>query len=134
MSNNTHILLFDGVCNLCNSAVRFVIKNDHQKRFRFASLQSDAGKRLLQSVGLPENHIHSIVYITGNNVYIKSDAALKAACQLKPPVKLLVILLIVPKFIRDAMYNWVAKNRYRWFGKKETCMIPTTELKSRFIE
>lgn len=128
-----HIILFDGVCNLCNGAVQYVIKRDRNKRFKFASLQSEVGKQILVKSGLPEDHLKSFVYIQGNHIYTRSDAALRVAQQLGGAVKLLYGFIIVPKFIRDLVYDLIARNRYKLFGKKDECMLPSPELKRRFI-
>lgn len=133
MSKVDHIILFDGVCNLCNSAVQFVLKRDRDAIFKFASLQSDAGKKLLEAQGLPEEHLKSFVYIHNDKVYTRSGAALKVAARLSYPTKLLSWFVIVPKFVRDLVYDLIARNRYRMFGKKEACMVPTPELKQRFL-
>ena len=130
---NDDIILFDGVCNLCNSAVQFVLKRDKLGVFKFASLQSDVGKALLAANNLPEDHLKSFVYISGNKVFTRSDAALKVAKQLSYPTRLLAAFIIVPKFIRDAVYDLIARNRYKLFGKRDTCMLPTPQLKQRFI-
>lgn len=130
--NKKPIILFDGVCNLCNGAVQFVIKHDPEGKYLFASLQSEEGKRLLQHFQLPQD-LSSFVLIENNKVYIRSTGALKVAKQLKGAIKLLYAFMIVPKFIRDAVYNWIARNRYTWFGKKDECMLPTPELKARFL-
>ncbi|MGC4234334.1 MAG: thiol-disulfide oxidoreductase DCC family protein [Niabella sp.] len=133
MNGASHIILFDGVCNLCNGAVQFVLKRDKGAIFKFASLQSDAGKKLLEAHGLPEDHLKSFVYICNDRAYTRSDAALKVAAQLSYPTKFLSWFIIVPKFIRDFVYDLIARNRYRMFGKKETCMLPAPELKQRFL-
>ena len=129
-----HILLFDGVCNLCNNAVQFVIRNDKKKQFTFASLQSESGKKLLVRGGFDIGKTDSFVFITEGNYYTQSTAALKVLKALGGVNALLYAFIIVPKFIRDAVYNWVAKNRYRYFGKRNECMIPTPDLKSRFLD
>lgn len=134
MDAERHIILFDGVCNLCNSAVQYVIKRDKKNVFKFASLQSDTGKKLLYSVGLMEDHLKSFVYILDHKVYTKSDAALRVAGQLSYPSKLLYLFLVVPKFLRNFFYDLIAKNRYRWFGKRPECMVPTPALKQKFID
>lgn len=131
-TNDDHIILFDGVCNLCNSAVQYVIKRDGKGIFKFASLQSETGRALLVKSGLPPDHLKSFVYIRGSRFYTRSTAALKVAKQLKGPVQLLYGFIIVPKLIRDWIYDLIAKNRYRLFGRKDTCMIPTPQLKERF--
>jgi len=127
------IILFDGVCNLCNKAVQTVIKHDPQGKFLFASLQSGEGQKLLQQFQLPVNNFTSFVLIQSGNVYTKSTGALKVAKQINGWWQLLYIFIVVPKFIRDPVYNWIANNRYKWFGKKDECMIPATELKARFL-
>ncbi len=134
MSSIRHIILFDGVCNLCSGAVQFVIKYDKKNIFRFAALQSETGRHLLMSYGLPGHHLKSFVYIGGDKVFTRSEAALKVAARLSYPVKLLSVFVIIPGFIRNFMYEVIARNRYRLFGKKETCMMPTGALKERFID
>lgn len=127
------IILFDGICNLCNGSVLFVIKHDPDKKFLFASLQSEAGQKLLTQYQLPVQNFNSFTLVQDDKVYIKSTAALKVVRQLKGACSWLYIFIIVPKFIRDAVYSLIAKNRYKWFGKKDTCMIPTPALKERFL-
>ncbi len=127
------IILFDGVCNLCNASVQFVLKHDKNKIFRFASLQSAAGQLLLKENNLPNNSFNTFVLITSDKAYIRSTAALMVAKKLGGFTKLLYAFIVVPKFIRDAIYNLISKNRYKWFGKKEHCMLPTAALKSRFL-
>ncbi len=127
------IILFDGVCNLCNSSVQLVIKNDSQNRFKFAALQSDSGQRLLKEFDIDTSKIDSIVLIDQNEVYIKSSAALRTARFMDGAYPLLSIFMVFPVFFRNWVYDWVAKNRYRWFGKKDQCMIPSPELKAKFL-
>ena len=127
------VIFFDGVCNLCNGAVQYVIKHDTKKIFRFASLQSDSGQQLLQKNALPQTHFTSFILLENDKVFTKSTAALKVARKLTGVVRLLYGFIIVPAFIRDAVYNFIARNRYKWFGKQESCMIPTPELKNRFL-
>ena len=127
------IILFDGICNLCNSSVQFVIKNDKKNKFMFASLQSNAGQQLLKQYQLPLQSFNSFVLIQNEKVFLKSTAALMVAKQLNGITKLLYGFIIVPVFIRNAVYNFIAKNRYKWFGKKDSCMIPTSKLKQRFL-
>ena len=127
------IILFDGLCNLCDAAVNFVIKHDVEKNFLFTSLQSDVGQKLLKKYNLPLENFNSFTLIQNNEVYTQSTAALKVAKQLKSGIKFIYIFIIIPPFIRNAIYNWIAKNRYKWFGKKEVCLIPTPELKARFL-
>ena len=127
------IILFDGVCNLCNKSVQTVLRKDKAGIFKFASLQSDAGQKLLKQYNLPTENFGSFVLIQNNEVYLKSTAALMVAKQLSGPIKLLYGFMIVPTFIRNFFYNIIAKNRYKWFGKMDECMIPTPEIKSRFL-
>lgn len=128
------VILFDGVCNLCNGFVQFLIVRDRKRRFRYASLQSEVGQALMQSVGLPVDEINTVVLLEGGKAYTHSDVALRVARQMGGLWPLAVLFYIVPKFIRDAVYNWIARNRYRWFGKRESCMVPTPELKSLFLD
>jgi predicted DCC family thiol-disulfide oxidoreductase YuxK len=130
------IILFDGVCNLCNGAVQFVIHRDKHQRFRFASLQSRTGNNYLKQFGLKtgEDHLYSIVLIKNGRLYDKSSAALEIAKHLSGAWPALVIFKVVPKILRDAVYDFIAARRYRWFGKKDQCMIPTPALKARFLE
>lgn len=128
------IILFDGVCNLCNSSVQKVIKNDSKNIFKFASLQSDFGQRFLNENQLNSEEFDSIILIDGDQFYTSSDAALRIGKELKGIYKISSFLLWIPKFIRDEVYRIISKNRYRWFGKQNTCWIPTKELQDKFIE
>lgn len=128
------VILFDGVCHLCQGAVKFIIKRDPAGRFRFASLQSEAGSRLLQAAGAHEESLDSVVLIENGSYYIRSAAALRIARGLRYPWPLLYALIVVPKGLRDAVYQFIARHRYRWFGKDETCLVPTRELRERFLE
>lgn len=135
MDNSNHItVLFDGVCNLCNGTVQFVIKRDRAGIFRFASLQSDYAQTLLRQANLPTDQLYSVIVIEDGIAYQKSDAALRIARHLSGIWRWLYILRVVPKFIRDGLYNFIATNRYRFFGKQDHCMIPTPELKARFVD
>jgi predicted DCC family thiol-disulfide oxidoreductase YuxK len=127
------VILFDGVCNLCNGAVQFVIKRDTSGTFRFASLQSAAAAALVGPMGKNPADLDSILLVHKGKVYQKSRAALEIARRMRGAWPLLYGLVIIPPFIRDAVYNWVARNRYRWFGRQESCMVPSPELKSRFL-
>ena len=127
------VILFDGICNLCNHTVQFIIKNDPKKKFLFSSLQSDTGIDLLKKHGLPTTNFQSFVLIENGLVYTKSTAALKIALQLKRPLPLLYGFILVPSFIRDFFYSLISKNRYRWFGKNSVCMIPDPSIVGRFI-
>ncbi len=129
------IILFDGVCNLCNSAINFIIKRDKKDIFRYASLQSEIGKKLIAERKIDTSKLDSILLIDPKVAYYyKSTAALQIAKQLSGLYPLLSVFLIFPTFFRDWIYDIIAKNRYKWFGKKESCMIPTPELKALFID
>ena len=127
------LILFDGICNFCNSAVNFVIKKDKEAIINFAPLQSPKGKLYLKQYNYPVSNLNSFVFIEDNKVYTKSTAALKVCRHLKGLWPLCYGFIIVPKFIRDGIYSWVAKNRYKWFGVREECMMPTPEVRSRFV-
>lgn len=127
------VILFDGICNLCNNAVQFVLKHDKKKLFRFASLQSDFGKSILIKYGLPTDNFNSFVLILNGKAYTKSIAALSVAKMLSGPIKVLYGFIIVPAFIRNGVYNVIARNRYKWFGKKESCMLPSPDVAARFL-
>lgn len=135
-SNNSSaraIILFDGVCNLCSSSVQQVLTHDAAGYFQFASLQGAAGQQLLQQHGLPLTDFNSFVLIEDGEVYTRSTAALRAARHLRG-YKWLYPLIVVPRFLRDAVYNLVARNRYRWFGHKNECWLPRPEWRSRFLD
>jgi predicted DCC family thiol-disulfide oxidoreductase YuxK len=127
------IILFDGVCNLCNSSVQFVIRHDKKNHFLFAALQSEIGKKLLKKYGIDFEKTDSFILIENNKAHIKSSAALRITKHLNRLYPLLYSFLIVPPFIRNGVYNYIAKNRYKWFGKTESCMVPSKELKEKFI-
>ncbi|GAA4807643.1 thiol-disulfide oxidoreductase DCC family protein [Litoribaculum gwangyangense] len=129
------LILFDGVCNLCNSSVQYVIKHDKKDVFLFAALQSDIGKQLIDAYNIDTKKTDSILlYTPEQGLDYKSTAALKIAYHLGFPNHVLCVFFIVPPFIRNRVYDYIAKNRYKWYGKKEACMIPTPELKSKFLE
>ena len=128
------IILFDGVCNLCNSAINFIIKHDPKGIFKFASLQGETGKKLLAQHNINPQETDSIVLIDNDQVSVKSSAALRIAKNLNQGYPLLFGLMIIPTFIRNGVYDFIAANRYKWFGKKESCMLPTPELRSRFLD
>lgn len=134
MSPENHsVILFDGVCNLCNGAVQFIIKRDPHAHFRYASLQSEIGKSLLQQYQIPEE-LKTFILIEQNKVYKRSTAALRVAKQLKGAWPALYLFIIIPPFIRDGVYNLIGKYRYSWFGKKDACMMPTPNIQSRFLK
>lgn len=128
------ILLFDGVCSLCEMSIQFIIKRDPKRIFRFVSLQSRAGQELLTRFKLPLENFNTMVLVEGKSYYTRSCAGFRIANRLTFPWSLLSVFLILPRFIRDAVYDFIANNRYRWFGKKETCMIPSPDLRKRFLE
>lgn len=128
------IILFDGVCNLCTGSVRFVIERDSRKRFRFASLQSPIAEKLLGADALAGDRLESMVLVDGSRVYRKSTAALLTARRLDGLWPLLSILLVIPRPLRDAVYDWIGSRRYRLFGKREVCWIPPDDFADRFVE
>lgn len=132
-TKDTAIILFDGVCNLCNTSVQFIIQHDKNNYFKFASIQSEVGQELLKKYNIDTSIADSIVLIENNRSYVKSTAILRIARHLKALYPLLYGLIIVPPFVRNVIYDLIAKNRYKWFGKQETCMVPSTEINSKFI-
>lgn len=128
------IILFDGVCNLCTGSVRFVIKRDSRKQFRFASLQSPLAEKLLGPEALAGDRLESMILVTGSRVYRKSTAALLTARRLDGLWPLLSILLVIPRPLRDAIYDWIGRRRYRLFGKREVCWEPPGAFADRFVE
>jgi predicted DCC family thiol-disulfide oxidoreductase YuxK len=127
------IVLFDGLCNLCNASVRFILENDPAGEFRFASLQSGAGAEALARFGLAPEGFSSIVLIDGDTVWSNSDAALRIAGRLRSPWPVLALLLALPRPVRDGAYRWIADNRYGLFGKSATCPLPAPEWQARFL-
>lgn len=127
------IILFDGVCNLCSASVQWIIRHDPGQYFVFASLQGSIGETYKLKYQIP-HAVESVILISGEKVYFKSSAALRIAAKCSGAWKILAIFLVVPPFIRNAVYDFIARNRYRWFGKKEACWLPTPELKSRFLD
>lgn len=126
------IVLFDGICNFCDASVQFIIKNDPKGKIRYASLQSDIGQKLLKEHKVPTD-VDSMILIEGCNAYYKSTAALRIARYLKGPWKLAYAFLIIPAPIRNFAYDFIARNRYKWFGKKESCMLPSADVRRRFL-
>ena len=134
LENNKQLILFDGVCNLCEASVQYVIKHDKNDVFRYTALESDVGQQILRKYNIDRTKMDSILlYSSENGISYKSTAALKIASKLGFPRNLMGIFLIVPAFIRNSVYDYIAKNRYQWYGKKDACMIPTPELKSKFL-
>ncbi|MGG1616493.1 thiol-disulfide oxidoreductase DCC family protein [Paenibacillus sp. NRS-1782] len=129
------IVLVDGVCHFCQGAARFIIKRDPKGTFHFGSLQSEQGQKLLRAGGLSTDKLDTFVLIEGGMYYTRSTAALRIARHLRFPYPLAYVFILVPRFIRNAVYSWVARNRYRWFGKDEEdqCQIPPAEMRQRFF-
>lgn len=127
------IIFFDGVCNLCNASVQFVIAHDKKDQFRFTALQGDFAKEMLPKFNIDSEKLNTILLVEDGKLYTKSSAALRVARKLNGLIPLLYAFLIVPKFIRDWVYDIIAKNRYQWWGRQESCWVPTPELKSKFI-
>lgn len=135
MSNSKKIILFDGACSLCNKAIQFVIKHDKKDIFRYAALQSKIGSQFTKECGIDTTKLDSIILIEPSIAYYtKSDAALQIGKNLKGYRTLSAFLLFFPKAIRNIVYDFVAHNRYKWYGKKESCMIPTPELQGKFLD
>jgi predicted DCC family thiol-disulfide oxidoreductase YuxK len=129
------IVLFDGVCNLCDTAVQFIIKHDKKDVFRFVSLQSTTAKEILKYIDVDPTKTDSIIlYEPGKAYYYKAEAALNIASELEGAISLLTVFKLLPNSFTNIIYDYIAKNRYRWFGKKENCMIPTPELRSKFLD
>ncbi len=133
MIESRSIVLFDGVCNFCNSSVNFLIDRDPEGHFVFGALQSDEGLAVLEERGLPEGYFDSIVLIRGDKVWTASDAVLEISRHMPGLWPVLRYFRFIPRFIRDRVYNWIAANRYSWFGKRESCRLPTPEYRSRFL-
>jgi predicted DCC family thiol-disulfide oxidoreductase YuxK len=127
------VLLFDGVCNLCNASVQWVLRHDRAGRFRFAALQSETGQALLARFGLDQEHFDTAVLVDGDRIFTRSDAALEILRQLGFPWSAVAVLRWAPRSLRNVVYDWVARNRYRWFGRQEKCLLPRPEWKQRFL-
>jgi predicted DCC family thiol-disulfide oxidoreductase YuxK len=127
------IVLFDGQCNLCNRSVKFIVRRDAHYRFRFASLQSESGRKIVEEHGKNPADRDTILLLQDGKLYDRSTAALRIARALTGPWPLLFAFIVVPVFVRDIVYRLIANNRYRWFGKTETCMIPTPDIRARFL-
>lgn len=127
------VILFDGVCNLCNASVQWVLRRDKKAIFRFASLQSPSGGAILKKLGLPTDKFDSIVLVDGEKHFTRSAAAIKIASKLGGFWQIFIVFRLLPSFLRDGLYDFIARNRYRWFGRRETCWLPSPELKSRFL-
>ncbi|MBE0569912.1 MAG: thiol-disulfide oxidoreductase DCC family protein [Ignavibacteriaceae bacterium] len=134
LNDEKQIILFDGVCNFCNFWVNFVIKRDKKNLFRFAALQSEKAKELTSRISFDTSNLDTFVLIEGEKFFTKSTAALMISKKLNGPIKILSLFFILPKFFRDFIYDMVAKNRYKIFGKRESCRVPTKEDKLKFLE
>ncbi len=130
---NGPVILFDGECHLCNGAVNFIIRRDPRKRFRFAPYQSAPGRALADQAGLAEAASETLILLEGGRAYTRSTGALRMARRLRRLWPLLYVFIVVPRPIRDRVYDWIARNRYRWFGKSDACMVPGPEVKDRFL-
>ena len=128
------IILFDGVCNLCNGAVQFIIERDNKQVFRFASLQSEVGQKYMRQAGLSPDKIDTILLVENDKIHDKSTAALRIAKRLDGLWFLMFGFIIVPSFIRNSVYDFIARNRYKWFGKQDSCWMPTPDLKKLFLD
>jgi len=129
----TDIVIFDGVCNLCARSVQFILRHESEPRFQFSPVQSAAGARLLTAHGYSAANVATFVFLSEGKVYTRSTAALRIARHFKGPWQLLRALWIVPRPLRDLLYDLVARNRYSWFGKSDSCLMPTPELSARFL-
>lgn len=127
------IILFDGICNLCNGAVQFVIRHDSKDQFRFGSLQSEAAGAVLKPFGVEAASVDSFILIEAGKLYYRSTAALRVLKQLGGGLKMFYALMVIPAFVRDGVYNLIARKRYRWFGRRQQCMVPAQELQMKFI-
>ena len=133
LTENHAVVLFDGVCNLCNGLVNFLVDHDQEAYFKLAALQSDEGKALLEKYGLSSEALDSLILIEEGQVYQRSSAALRIARRFGRAWTLLYALILVPPPVRDRIYDWVAENRYSWFGRRDQCRRPTPELEERFL-
>ena len=128
-----HLVLFDGVCNLCTSSVQFIIQHDKNEEIYFASIQSDSGRQIYSSLGLDANAPDTMVFYSENKIFTESDAAIQVAVRFGGLWCMARALRIIPRTFRDGCYRTVARNRYRWFGARDTCMIPTKSVSKRFL-
>jgi predicted DCC family thiol-disulfide oxidoreductase YuxK len=127
------LVLFDGVCNLCSALVQFVIRHDPAAKFRFAAIQSEIGGEIFQSHGLDPADLQTFVFVAEGKMFLRSDAAIEVVSRFGGAWRIFRIFQFVPKVLRDSIYSFIARNRYRWFGRKEVCMVPTAEIKERFL-
>ena len=127
------VILFDGICNFCSDSVKFIVKRDPMGKFKFAPLQSETATDLIAKFDIDNENLDSIILFEDNTYYIKSTAVLKIAKQLNALWSLIYVFIIIPRPIRDYFYDIVATNRYRWFGRKEQCMVPNADIEKRFL-
>ncbi|HTF02691.1 MAG TPA: DCC1-like thiol-disulfide oxidoreductase family protein [Bacteroidia bacterium] len=130
---NKGLVLFDGVCQFCNSSVNFMIRKDNTDYFRFLPLQSELGQKIIKQFNLDPENLQTVILLENKRIYTRSTAALRIAKKLKGGWKLFYGFVIIPAFIRDAVYNVVARNRYKWWGKRDSCMVPTPDVKKKFL-
>lgn len=130
---NKGLILFDGVCNFCNSSVNFIIKNDKTDHFRFLPLQSERGKKIVAEYNLDPKNLQTVILLEQGRIYTRSTAALRIARKLSGGWKLMYGFVIVPSVVRDFFYNIISRNRYKWWGQRDSCMIPTPEVKRKFL-
>jgi predicted DCC family thiol-disulfide oxidoreductase YuxK len=128
-----NLVLFDGVCNLCNALVQFVIRHDPKAKFHFAAIQSDIGRKIFEKHGMDPSDLQTFVFVSGGKIWLRSGAAIAVVSRFGAAWRVFAIFWLVPRFVRDAVYSVLARNRYRWFGKKDACMIPTPEIEKRFV-
>lgn len=133
MKNEYSVILFDGVCNFCNSSVNFIIERDYKNRFKFAALQSQTGKEMMRKFTLDSENLKTILLIENGNYYTKTTATLRIAKHLKGFWKIFYVFIIVPPFLRNIVYDIIAKYRYRWFGKRDVCRMPGPDEKEKFL-
>lgn len=134
MHKENHLLLYDGVCHLCNNTVQFILKNEANHQINFASLQSELGKKLCERYKIDPAKVDSIIYFKKDRVYTKSTAALWLCIDLKFPFNLISSFILFPEPIRNFVYDYIAKNRYKWFGKSDSCILPDEKFKNRFLD
>ena len=134
LAPDDRVVCFDGVCKFCSFWARFIFRNDPRGSIKFATLQSEAGKQIREWCGLPADELNTVVFVDRGTAYFKSTATLKLARHLRWPLPLLTIFLLVPRFIRDFVYNRIAQHRYQFFGRTESCMLPSDEMKARFLK
>jgi predicted DCC family thiol-disulfide oxidoreductase YuxK len=127
------VILFDGVCNLCNGTVQFILKRDKEQKFKFASIQGDFGQSTLSRFGLPKTTFNSFILLEGDRIYTHSAGALRIFLHLGGIWKMLYAFILIPRFIRDGVYDLIARNRYKWFGKRDLCYLPALNVQDRFI-